>query len=268
MFSRACGFFQSLCQGRVGCASVLSIVPHDPGQSRWRRWDFVTKTTQNRGQTLENKGFSSANAPEIGYLLIPSCESRARHSSRIFKVVRRMPRGTTKRDAVEDSIMKKMVSGRPASAPGQRQRAPARRIRPSSLSIKIDERGPLVAPVAAIDPPPGREPPDRPAWLPAVGRVTSVGHQPARRSAAGRWRAGGGPVAAAVRPDRAGSRSDYWSLPRVRRREAGFDFGFTGTRSVGEVKPAAAESDREDPGCRRNPGVTLRRDKPRPCCPT
>jgi hypothetical protein len=33
--------------------------------------------TANRLKTLENKGFTGVDSPEIGYLLIPSCESQA-----------------------------------------------------------------------------------------------------------------------------------------------------------------------------------------------
>jgi len=31
---------------------------------------------RRRRETLENKGFGNADSPEIGYLLIPSCESQ------------------------------------------------------------------------------------------------------------------------------------------------------------------------------------------------
>ena len=53
-----------------------------PEKSRGIRSDFVTIMTVGEGEPAENQGSKGADAPEIGYLLIPSCESRASFGSR------------------------------------------------------------------------------------------------------------------------------------------------------------------------------------------
>jgi hypothetical protein len=54
------------------------MVTHDSEKSRGIRSDFVTIMTVGEGEPAKNQGSEGADAPEIGYLLIPSCESRAR----------------------------------------------------------------------------------------------------------------------------------------------------------------------------------------------
>src|SRR3954465_7156626 len=53
------------------------MLTRDPQNFSWNRVDLVTITTVSGGKSAENKAFGGAKAPEIGYLLIPSCESRA-----------------------------------------------------------------------------------------------------------------------------------------------------------------------------------------------
>jgi hypothetical protein len=54
------------------------MVTHDSEKSRGIRSDFVTIMTVGEGEPAKNQGSEGADAPEIGYLLIPSCESRVR----------------------------------------------------------------------------------------------------------------------------------------------------------------------------------------------
>jgi len=57
---------------------MVTIVTGDLGRSRGIPPDFVTILTIGAANPLENKGFGGADSTKIGYLLIPSCESRVR----------------------------------------------------------------------------------------------------------------------------------------------------------------------------------------------
>ena len=57
---------------------MVTRITRDAEKSRLDRVELVTIMTVDRTKPPENQGFGCANAPKSVYLLIPSCESRAR----------------------------------------------------------------------------------------------------------------------------------------------------------------------------------------------